>query len=236
MAYIGEANGNAMVAYKLSYNVENSKETTIGTAAAKVLNRPSVQAFIADWRRRVADKFEIAALDVLRQWWTIATADPSELIAAERRCCRCCHGAGFEYQWIDAKEWAETMARELAAAEREKRAPSIVSDAGGYGFDHSLMPVEGCKQCRGDGSVFVQIADTRTLSPAAKMLYAGVKQTNHGIQILMRDQDGALANIAKAIGMFGAEDGKGNSTTFNFNFNGKATAAEATKLYKQLMG
>lgn len=237
MAFVGEANGDASAAYRLSYTVDGSKENTIRSAATKVLQRPAVQRFIASLRRRVADKFEITQLDILRHWWGIATADPGELINAERRCCRFCHGVNFEYQWIDAKEWAETMARELAAAEREKREPNIPSDAGGYGFDHTYSPVEACPQCRGDGSIFVQIADTRTLSPAGKLLYRGIKQTNHGIQVLMADQDAALVNIAKALGVFGDEAGKaGNSTTFNFNFSGKTTAAEATKLYRALMG
>jgi phage terminase small subunit len=48
----------------------------------------------------------------------------------------------------------------------------------------------------------VHAADTRTLSPKAKLLYAGVKQTRDGFEIKMRDQDKAMENVAKHLGMF----------------------------------
>lgn len=235
MAFLNEANGDQTAAYKMSYSVENCKESSIHASASTVMARPAVRAFIEFHRQRVADKFEIGKLEVLRTWWTIATADPNELIQAQRRCCRYCHGIGFEYQWRDAQEWAEALAEELKAAEREKRAPVMIGDGGGFGFDHTAAPLVACPKCRGDGVVHVLVQDTRKLSPAGKLLYAGIKQTNHGIQVLMRSQDEALVNIAKAIGMF-IEPDKGTGVAFNFNFTGKTTAAEATKLYKQLLG
>lgn len=234
MAYVGVANGNATAAYRLTYDIENKSENEIRAQASRVMQSDAVSGFIAEQQRRVADKFEIARTEILRTWWKIATADPNELIQAQRRCCRFCHGVGFEYQWRDAQEWAETMAAELAAATREKREPNIASDAGGYGFNHTAAPVEECTKCRGDGVVHAQVMDTRYLTPAGRLLYAGVKQTRDGIEIKMRDQDGALANLAKALGIFGESDKP--SVSFNFDFSGKATAAEATKLYKQLMG
>jgi phage terminase small subunit len=47
----------------------------------------------------------------------------------------------------------------------------------------------------------VFITDSRKLSAKAAKLYAGVKQTKDGIEIKMRDQDAALANISKYLGM-----------------------------------
>ena len=44
--------------------------------------------------------------------------------------------------------------------------------------------------------------DTRHLSEGARRLYAGIKVTKDGIEIKMRDQDAALVNIAKHLGMF----------------------------------
>lgn len=235
MAYIGEANGVASDAYRMVYNVENKTNTQISANAATVLQSPNVQAFIAERRKRVADKFEIARTEIMRTWWAIATADPNELIQAQRRCCRYCHGIGYEYQWRDAQEWAEAMAQEMRDAEVQKREPGVVSDAGGFGFNHTLGPVKDCAKCRGDGVTHVQVMDTRYLSPAAKLLYAGVKVTRDGIEIKMRSQDEALLNLAKALQVFGEGDGK-PGVSFNFNFNGKTSAAEATKLYKELLG
>lgn len=237
IAYVGEANGNGSAAYRLSYPVENMTDNQISACASKVLQSLHVQKFIEERRQRVADKFEIAAVQILRTWWEIATADPNELIQAQRRCCRHCYGVGHDYQWRDAQEWAEAVADEMEKAERLKRPARLPSDAGGFGFDHTLAPIEACGRCRGDGNVQAIVMDTRNLSPSARLLYAGVKQTRDGIEIKMRDQDAALANIAKALGMFGTENAPpGGNVAFNFTFNGKTTAAEATKLYKQLMG
>lgn len=236
MAFVGEANGDAMAAYRLAYSVANSKATTISTAASKVLGRPHVQAYIASLRAKITDRFEIGAADVLRKMWEIATADPRELIQAERRCCRHCHGVGFAYQWKDGNEWAIACAKELSASEIEKRPPLIPSNAGGFGFDHSLAPIDDCTECRGDGHLEVMIADTRKLSEAGAALYAGVKTTRDGVEVKMRDRDMMLTNVAKALGVFGDADSKGKpAASFNFNFSGKVSASEATKLYRELM-
>ena len=235
MAFVGEANGNASAAYRLAYDVENVSNNEISARASKVLQSPAISEFIAAQRKRVAAKFEIAALDVLRQWWEIATADPNEIIQAQRRCCRHCYGRGFQYQWRDAQEWAEESAKEMNDANLLKRPVQLVSDAGGFGFNQTLPPIVDCTMCRGDGNVQVIVNDTRKLTGGAKLLYAGVKTTRDGIEIKMRDQDAALANIAKAIGMFDGADAKAG-VAFNFNFSGKASPAEATKLYKALLG
>lgn len=75
------------------------------------------------------------------------------------------------------------------------------------GSDPSAAPVytdpdPECAQCMGEGHVVPWIADTRKLSPAARALYAGVQQTQHGIRILTHDKVAALVNIGKIIGAF----------------------------------
>lgn len=65
-----------------------------------------------------------------------------------------------------------------------------------------LPPNPECKKCHGAGErMEVCVTDTRKLTGAAKLLYAGAKQTKDGIEIKMRDQDGALAKIANYFGM-----------------------------------
>lgn len=44
-------------------------------------------------------------------------------------------------------------------------------------------------------------ADTRKLKGSAKVLYAGAKQTRNGIEILTRDKDAAVVNLARYLGM-----------------------------------
>lgn len=49
---------------------------------------------------------------------------------------------------------------------------------------------------------YVNITATDDMTPAQRKLFAGAVQTKEGIKVMLRDQDGALANIAKALGMF----------------------------------
>ncbi len=235
MAYLGEAGGDATKAYRLAYKVENSKPSTVSTMASTVLARPHVQAEIARLRAKVADRFEISQAEVLRHWYAIATADVGELIQAQRRCCRHCYGVGFEYQWKDEAEWMRAVANELKAAKIDKREPELPTSAGGVGFNHTLPPVAECTTCRGDGLTVVVLADTRKLEGAAKLIYNGVKQTRDGIEVKLLDRDAAMVNLAKALGI-GGDDKNKPPASFNFNFTGKVSAAEAAKFYRSVMG
>lgn len=67
--------------------------------------------------------------------------------------------------------------------------------------DVELPPNADCKLCKGAGLSFVCVADTSKLTGAARKLYAGAKQTKDGIEIKMRDQDGALRFLAEYLGM-----------------------------------
>lgn len=63
-------------------------------------------------------------------------------------------------------------------------------------------PDPECESCSGEGVAMPWIADTRRLSPAARALFAGIKQTKDGVQVLMHDKVAALVNVAKIIGAF----------------------------------
>lgn len=63
-------------------------------------------------------------------------------------------------------------------------------------------PSPDCVTCGGEGVGREIIADTRFLSPHARALYAGVKVTRDGMQVLMRDQDGAIDRLARVLGVF----------------------------------
>ncbi len=166
------------------------------------LGKPRIKAAIDRAIKKRSERTEIKADDVLQYWHDIATADPNEIIQLRRVCCRHCHGKDFQYQWRDEEEYqvAVQMAREAAKAEDKK--PVIPSKAGGYGFNPKQRPHPKCPYCWGEGHVEIHAEDTRFLSPKAKLLYAGVKQTAAGIEIKMRDQDKAMENVARHLGMF----------------------------------
>jgi hypothetical protein len=103
---------------------------------------------------------------------------------------------------------------------------------------YSERPNPSCLKCLGRGGEFIYIKDTRHLSPAGKALYGGVKRTKDGgIELILRDQDGALANIAKAIGMFDkAEEKLKDSKPILEAIQKTVDPNEAASLYQQLMG
>lgn len=63
------------------------------------------------------------------------------------------------------------------------------------------MPNPQCLDCKGLGQQMLQLADTRKLTGASRRLFANAKTTKFGIEIEMRDQDGALKSLASYLGM-----------------------------------
>jgi phage terminase small subunit len=150
---------------------------------------------IDELRKAAGDTFKMEAMDVFNQWVQIVTADPADLVRYRRVCCRYCHGVDGGYQWIDENEYALAVAR---AMDSKKAPPEL---AGGYGFLSNKPPHPDCKQCAGEGFGDVLITPTDELPPQAKLLYAGLRKSREGVQVLMRDQDDALRNIARFLGM-----------------------------------
>ena len=180
-------------------------EKNAATQAWRWLSDAEVQKAIADIQAERAAAAGISAEWVLRQWKQIAEADPNDLISLERECCRHCYGANHNYQWT---QFEYDLAVKNAAAHRctskcepdcAKRFPPL--PLGGMNFNPRLVPREDCPVCFGEGIAKVIVADTRRLQGDAKKLYAGVKQTQNGIEVKMRDQDAAINNIARYLGM-----------------------------------
>lgn len=164
-------------------------------ASAKGIHEhPEVQKAIAETTERIAYTADLDAVWVLKQWKQIASADVNELVQLRRTCCRFCYGFGYRYQWTQGEY---ERACEKAIAEGKP----VPDGIGGFGFDMNRDPNDECPECGGLGVESVVVSDTRDLKGAARKLYAGIKQTKNGIEVLTRDQDAALNNIAKYLGM-----------------------------------
>jgi len=169
-------------------------ESNAASWASHKLTEPKVQQLIQNRHEELAAAAALTPEWVLRQWKMIAEADPNELIKSQRVNCRHCWGIGFQYQWTSAEYF-----REAARAQAAKKEPPDCM--GGFGFRRLQRPNPECDECNGAGEEFISIADTDKLTGPARRLYAGVKQGKFGIEVIMRDQDGALANISKYLGM-----------------------------------
>lgn len=175
--------------------------------AARLLQDPDVQAAVKALQDERARELKLEANEVLRHLVELAIADPNELIQHRRGCCRYCHGNLFGYQRTPAEMERDRASHEAAELERQRKDPQrfqprVFDEAGGVGYDPRREPHEGCPECFGEGVERVHLADTRHLSGPARRLYAGVKQTKDGVQVLMRDQDKAIELIGRHLAMF----------------------------------
>lgn len=228
--------GDASKAYQESFNCEKLKSSTVRRNAYRLLQNPKIQARIQELREEIIEKSKMSIDDVLNRWIEIATADPNDLIQLRRECCRHCYGVDNKYQWIDEDEFNQ------AYVHAKNRKHPLPINEGGYGFTSTLDPNLNCKHCCGYGLERIFISDTRKLAGKSKLLYAGIKQTKNGIEVLMRNQDQALENIAKFLGMFKDNGQSGSGSGPNILGKNQRISEvtkdplEASKIYNEIMG
>jgi len=178
-------------------------EKAAGVTAAVLLADPRVKLLIEEQQAKVSAEAVVSAADVLREWYDIATADASKVMFIRRINCRHCWGAVHLYQW-SAREYAEACDRAASAVDprtglaKPKDPPDC---SGGFGWRNNAEPCPECPECNGEGREDVFFNDTESLSGPERKLIASIKRTKDGLEVKMRDQDAARANIAKYLGM-----------------------------------
>jgi phage terminase small subunit len=161
------------------------------------LTKPSVQAAIAAGQRARALRTEITSDRVLKEIWSIAIADPRELVQIKVGCCRSCWGEGHKWQRTVAE-----MSHDSEAFVSKGGSLADFDKKGGTGFDRLKPPHPLCPSCGGDGTSRIVLADTQNLSPAAAALYAGAKTGKYGVEIAMHSKVTALEMVAKHLGLY----------------------------------
>lgn len=196
-----------------------------GQTACELLSLPKIWEAIVERQMEIARARSLTVEWVLNQWREIASADPNDLIYVEMEACRHCWGVNHQYHWTEfeyqhaVQKCIEHLCGNKCEQPCSRKIPPLA--LGGFGFDPHEAPHPQCPACHGDGIEGVKVADTRRVKGPARRLYAGVKKTKDGIEIKMRDQDKALDNIAKFLGMVVnkneiAGPGGGPITTLNF--------------------
>lgn len=188
-------------------------EHTARDIACELLAKPEVKEAVQRALDARIKRTEITQDKVLERFWDLATADPNELIEIRRICCRYCHGKGHRYQRTprEMQDDLKKFERDKIQAEAIGQKFTVQFDAlGGIGYDPRRDPNPDCPECFGQGEALPFVKDSRDLSPQARRLYAGVEVNQNGMKIKMRDQDGALLNVAKHLGMFPSKVVHGN--------------------------
>ena len=195
---------------------------------SRLLSSAKARAYLTARTKAMFARIEEEQDSVLRALVYVAYADPRELVEYWRGACRYCHGKFHRYQYT-AGEWDKVMTghadKQEKAAEADMPAPKAPDPKGGVGYVVSAEPNPDCPECGGIGEGRTIVKDTRNLSPAALALYAGIKQTKDGIEVLMHDQARARETLAKIRKLYD------DSTTVNINVN----AGELDAIYGTAM-
>ncbi|EOD1034169.1 terminase small subunit [Enterobacter hormaechei] len=166
----------------------------------QLLQKTSVAQAIAQQQKASIARTLGGADEVLAQMWQLATFDANQLSQYRRGACRYCWGFGHHYQWRDAVEFDEAVAK-IEGKEGAKQP----EDPGGYGYDHNREPNPECPRCNGDGVGQPYFADTRKLSPDAALAYSGVKLGKNGVEITAISRERMYEAVMKRLGLADSE-------------------------------
>jgi len=170
-----------------------------------VSNRQHKPHVFDEIQKRKTQRAEETGIDqvwVLKKLVAIADADASEITRIEIGCCRYCHGVGHQYQWRTEDEFQTAQEEHFALPDNARSKAEAPVIAGGYGYRPKKAPHKDCPRCDGYGRPRTVLADTSRLSPEAKALFAGVKETANGVEIKTQDKMKAIDMIARHVGFF----------------------------------
>lgn len=165
--------------------------------------KPHVFAAIEERKQARMERLQIEQDDILRPLLEVLVADPNELVEHRRVCCRYCYGEAHRYQFTPA-EWDKAIKdhdeKRALAIKNGMPDPGEISREGGIGYDARKPPVEDCPECFGEGDSRVHFKDTRSLSKAARALYAGTKISKGSIEIQMQNKEKAIELLGRHLG------------------------------------
>ncbi|WP_205183558.1 terminase small subunit [Burkholderia sp. LMG 13014] len=223
--YMVDWNGT-QAAIRAGYSAKSA-----GEIAYQLLQKPSVREAIETLASARARRLGIDADELMRMWAAVVTLDANEISQLRRVCCPYCWGADHQRQYTPSSLDAARLKHER---ERQRRMKADQNDDIGEfpaytdaWYDKRKPPSEDCPECHGEGVVEVFFADTRNLSPAARLVYAGVKEGRDGIEVLTMSKEKAADNLARALGLF-----KEKETEVNINM---VSGDELFRLYEDKM-
>lgn len=202
-------NGSQAV-IEAGYSKSRARQT-----ANDLLANPAVQYHLAQRRAEVREEIrQQAKFDretLLEELWHTALGDDTEITQVHRVCCRYCHGEAHSRQYTPAEWAAAKRDHEEACHEAKQNGMPIPKPMGkpGAWFNGTLAPNPACPECFGRGHEVMYLADTRTLSPSARRLYAGVKMTKEGIEVKTRSKEAAQDKLMRHLGLYEADNRQG---------------------------
>lgn len=221
-------------AYVHAYDVSPTTGDSAIRSAASVLSRDPAVA------KRIKQLIDGSVVGIMKPLTAIIDEidqmielDYNELSSEGVGSCRHCWSRDHAYHWKQA-EYSEALSAWETDAKTNPDA--IMPDpTGGLDYWMRKPPNEACPQCEGAGVPYVRYIDTARLSPAARMVYQGVKITKQGRETLfiskekLKDwqvrlrggfKDGLDVNLGGLVGKIDLSD---------------KTPAEAARIYAEVM-
>ncbi|MDZ7320739.1 terminase small subunit [Kosakonia sacchari] len=168
------------------------EDRTAHSNASRMLRNARVYRAVSFLRDKRQQRLSLTEDEIIHQLSAIASANPNELIQFRRVNCRHCWGERHLYQWRDIEEFDK-------AAEKASNDGKEEPEYGGLGFVETGFPNEDCPKCNGEGETQLFVADTSQLEGDARWLYAGIKQTQNGLEVRMANQEAARRDLLKII-------------------------------------
>ena len=176
------------------------------TIASQLLAREDVQAMIRERQAAVLQEFDEQAKWFRDRLMGMAGADAREVSELHLVACRYCWGDNHRYHRRSHERenaYLDWLKDEADKAKLDPAPPPVPFDElGGVGYTTNRDPHPACPACDGRGERLPVFKDTRDLSPEGRMIFAGVKVTQHGLEVKTHDQRAALIDLGKHLGMF----------------------------------
>lgn len=199
---LAEEKLDATAAYLKVYKC---KPSAAMTGACKLMADPRVKALVEARKAERLEQLGMTSGEILKELRAVVTADPRELMEYRRGACRYCHGAGHLYQRTPA-EYRRDLAEHMRKMGESDPLGLKFDVQGGVGYNRTVAAHPDCPECFGEGEGYSYPKDSRTLSPAAARLFAGVKQTKDGIEIKSRATDKSVELLMRHGGMLADKD------------------------------
>lgn len=173
------------------------------TLGARMLAKVGVAQKVAALKQERSGRLQLDFDQVLKAASDIYFCDARELMQYWVGCCRYCWGQGHRFQRTDGElDHDRDAHEEKQDARTDGKAARAFNEKGGGGFQAAKKPNPNCPSCAGAGQGRAVINDTRTLSPAARALYAGVKEGKDGVEVKIHDKLTAGDKLFRHMGLY----------------------------------
>lgn len=191
-----------------------AKTASATVMACRWLGKVHVQRRLAELRTAQAERLQLDSDEIVRGVLAAAHADRRELSEYLWLCCRYCHGVDHKYQRTagelegdrEQHEREEDRREASAFAKNKAYERREFSEKGGAGFNRWADPHPDCPECMGRGMGQNVIKDTRSLSPSAVAIFAGIEETKDGIKVVSEGRAPAQDKLFRHLGLYEADN------------------------------